>query len=281
MKSSTLLRTLRRAVIAVVAALAFWTLALMLFEDRFIYFPRPYPEGPYEDAKFVPRLEEHDFLSEDGVRLHAWYAPADTPVAIILMSHGNGGNLSYGIERIRRLQRAGLSVFSYDYRGYGKSQGSPSEEGIIRDAIAAYDHLTGTRSVDPKRLILWGTSLGGAVTVQLAAQRPSAGLILESTFTSARDVAARVCPFPPVRWLMRTSLDATATLAMLSIPTLHIHGDRDEIIDLDLGRALYDSAPGPKEWYVIPNAGHNDTYLVGGPEYISRIVDFSRSCTLP
>lgn len=279
MKSSPILRTLRRVVVAVVAALGFWTLTLMLFEDRFIYFPRPFPEGPYADARFIPRLEEHEFLTADGVRLHGWYAPADTPVAVVLMSHGNGGNLSYGIERMRRLQRAGLSVFAYDYRGYGKSDGSPSEEGIIRDAVAAHDLLTSKLSVDPKSLILWGTSLGGAVTVQLAAKRPSAGLILESTFTSARDVAARAYPFLPVRWLMRTSFDASATLATLSLPTLHTHGDRDEVIDLDLGRALFEAAPGPKEWYLIPNAGHNDTFLVGGPEYISRAVAFARSCT--
>ncbi|MEK6651022.1 MAG: alpha/beta hydrolase [Bacteroidota bacterium] len=269
---------LRKALIALAVALGFWTLVLMLFEDRFIYFPRPFPEGPYGDAQFIPHLEEFTLLTEDGVRLHAWYAPADTPIAVVLISHGNGGNLSYGIEHMRRLQLAGLSVFAYDYRGYGKSEGTPSEEGVVLDAVAAYDHLTGPLGVSAQKVILWGTSLGGAVTVQLASRRPSAGLILESTFTSARDVAARVYPFLPVRWFMRASFDAAGTLRTLPCPSLHIHGEQDEIIDLDLGKALYDAAPGPKEWYVIPGCGHNDTYLLGGAEYVGRAVDFARAC---
>ncbi|MCU0453262.1 MAG: alpha/beta hydrolase [Bacteroidetes bacterium] len=194
---------------------------------------------------------------------------------MVIHAHGNGGNISYDIERMRRLQRIGLAVFAYDYRGYGKSEGSPSEDGVIIDAVAAYDHLRDTLSIPPAKIILWGTSLGGAVSVQVAAQRSAAGLILESTFSSARDVAERVYPFLPVRWLMRTSFRSIDTLRSLSIPTLHIHGGRDEIVDVELGRRLYEAAPGPKEWYEIAGAGHNDTFLVGDAEYLRRVADFS------
>jgi hypothetical protein len=257
------------------AALVFWTAILMIFEERFVFFPSRYPSGPYEDARFIPGLEEHEVRTPDGLRLHAWYAPVDSPIAVVIHAHGNGGNISYDIERMRRLQRIGLAVFAYDYRGYGKSEGSPSEDGVITDAVAAYDHLRDTLNISPAKIILWGTSLGGAVSVQVAAQRSAAGLILESTFSSARDVAERVYPFLPVRWLMRTSFRSIDTLRSLSIPTLHIHGGRDEIVDVELGRRLYEAAPGPKEWYEIAGAGHNDTFLVGDAEYLRRVADFS------
>jgi fermentation-respiration switch protein FrsA (DUF1100 family) len=274
----TTLTALRRILVAIVAALVFWTAILMLFEERFVFFPRPFPSGPYDDAKFIPGLQEHWVRAADGSRLHAWFAPVDSPIAVILHSHGNGGNLSYDIERIRRFQRAGLAFFAYDYRGYGKSEGAPSEAGVILDAIAAYDHLRDSLHVPASEIIVWGTSLGGAVAVQLAAQRPVAGLILESTFTSAPDVAALAYPFLPVRWLMRTSFNSVAVLPSLSLPTLHIHGDRDEVIDVDLGRRLYEAARGPKAWYEVPGAGHNDVLFVGGAEYLHRITAFARSC---
>jgi hypothetical protein len=271
-----LLNAARKILVAVIAALIFWTLLLMIFEERFVFFPRSYPNGPYEDARFIPGLQEHEVLTPDGLRLHAWYAPVDSPIAVIIHAHGNGGNLSYDIERIRRMQRAGLALFAYDYRGYGKSEGSPSEAGVIVDAMAAYDHLRDSLQIPATKIILWGTSLGGAVSVQLAAQRPVAGIILESTFTSARDVAARAYPFLPVRWLMRTSFNSIETLSSLSLPTLHVHGDQDEVIDIDLGRRLFEAAPGPKEWYEIAGAGHNNTLFVGGAEYVRRVVDFAR-----
>jgi hypothetical protein len=113
------------------------------------------------------------------------------------------------------------------------------------------------------------------VSVQLAARRPVAGLILESTFTSARDVAELSYPFLPVRWMMRTSFNSVDTLRSLSIPTLHMHGDQDEVIDVELGRRLFEAAPGPKEWYEIAGAGHNNTLLVGRAEYLRRVVEFS------
>ncbi len=277
----TFLTFLRRGLVAVAAAIAFWTVVLMVFEERFVYFPVRFPAGAYEDARLVPGLQEHIVRTPDGIRLHAWYAPADSPYAVILYSHGNGGNMSYDIERIRRLQRSGLSVFAFDYRGYGKSEGRPTEAGVVSDAIAAYDHLRDSLGIPARRVILWGSSLGGAVTVQLAARRPAAGLVLESTFPSARAVAERHYPFLPVRWLMRTSFRSADTLHTLDRPSLHLHGDRDDIIEQDLGRELYEAAAGPKEWYSIAGAGHNDTFIVGGEAYLSLVAAFIRRHVSP
>lgn len=275
--SHRVLVLLRQVAIAGVVAILFWTTLLMIFEEKFIYFPEKYPRGVYEDARFVPHLRDCWITTEDGVKIHGWFAPADSAIATLVISHGNAGNISHRIPIIRELQRRNLNVLMYDYRGYGRSEGSPDEEGIYRDGRAAFDHALKLPGVDPRRIILWGTSLGGAVAVDVATQRPAAGLILESTFSSAKDVARTAYPFLPARFFLRTKFDSIEKIRRIRIPLLFMHGSRDSIIPIALGRRLYGAAQDPKEFYEIPGADHNDPFFVGGAEYLDRIIHFVRT----
>ncbi|HAL56444.1 MAG TPA: peptidase [Bacteroidetes bacterium] len=269
-----ILTLFRRVLVALVSAIAVWTVILMIFEDKFIYFPSKYPEGYYGDAQRIPGLQECWITTEDGVRLHAWFAPAESARATLVISHGNAGNISHRSDIMVRLQRTGFHVLMYDYRGYGKSEGSPGEEGVYKDGRAAFDYAVSLPGVDPKRIVLWGTSLGGAVAVDVATQRPAAALILESTFTSAREMARILYPILPAQFLIRSKFNSIDKIRRLTIPILVMHGDQDSIIPFKLGKKLFDAAPAPKEFYEIIGADHNDTYFVGGREYLDRALSF-------
>ncbi len=166
-------------------------------------------------------------MTEDKIKLHGWYAPCDSASATLVIAHGNAGNISHRFEIIQALQQTGFNVLMFDYRGYGRSEGSPDEEGIYKDGRAVFDYARSLPHVDSQRIVLWGTSLGGAVAVDVATQRPAAGLILESTFTSAKDMAAIHYPFLPMRYLLRTKMNSIDKISKLHIPLLFIHGARD------------------------------------------------------
>jgi hypothetical protein len=269
----------RQLIIAAIAAVLIWTVIAMVLEDKFIYFPTKYPGGLYEEARLIPGLRDCWITTEDGVKIHAWFAPTDSAIATLVMAHGNAGNISDRIDIIRRLQRTGFNVLMFDYRGYGRSDGSPTEAGIYKDGLAAFDYARSEESVDASRIILWGTSLGGAVAVDVATKRPAAALILESTFSSARDVASVVYPFLPVRFLLRTKLNSIDKVGKIRIPILFIHGRNDRIIPRELGQTLFDAANEPKKFYVIEGADHNDTYRVGGDKYFNTVKDFVLTVT--
>ena len=269
------LRLLRSLVIAGVAALLIWTVVLMMFEEKFIYFPQKYPQGLYDQARSIPGLRDCWIKTEDSVRIHGWFAPADSARATLVIALGNAGNISHRYPLLRSLQRHGFNVLMFDYRGYGRSDGSPSEDGIYKDGRAALDYALTLPEVRPDCVILWGTSLGGAVAVDVATKRRVAGLILESTFTSAKDVARLVYPFLPVQFFMRTKLNSVEKIKTITIPVLVIHGSLDTIIPVGLGRKLFNAANEPKDFYEIPAADHNDTFFVGGDEYMSRIQKFA------
>ena len=214
------------------------------------------------------------FQSGDGTKLFGWYVEAQADRPVVLWCHGNAGTIINRLENLRELFRLGLSVFLFDYRGYGRSRGKPSEEGLYQDAVGAYDYLTRTRMIRPDRLILFGRSLGAAVAGELAAQRPAAGLILESPFPSIEAVAKHHYGGMPVHWLLGASFRLIDRLPLLSLPKLIIHGDRDDIIPIELGRQVFEAAQPPKEWYVIRGADHNNTYQVGGAPYFRQWAEF-------
>ncbi len=265
--------------VAGVVAIAFWTLVLMILEEQFIYYPHKYPDGYYDHIPPDLPVMDHWVTAEDGTRLHAWLVRSDSSKGILLLSHGNAGNVSHRLDLVRRLYRAGLSVFLYDYRGYGRSDGSPSEDGVYMDARSAYDYLTNHMNVPPLKIILFGRSLGGAVTVDLATHRTSAGMILESTFSSAPDMARVLYPFLPVTPFLRTRFDSEKKIKTVHVPLLVIHGTSDTIVPIRLGEKLFAAANEPKEFYRIPQGDHNDSYVVGGPEYLFRIKAFADSVT--
>lgn len=220
--------------------------------DGLIFFPdRDVPATP------PAGIEERTFTASDGVRLHAWAAgPADAP-ATLLWSHGNGGNIAGRVDVQRALAARGVAVLAYDYRGYGRSEGEPSEEGVHRDVLAAYDHLR-ARGVDARRIVAFGESLGAAVSVRLATERPCAALVLVSPFTTLADVA-RV-HYGPLGLLAGSRFDALSRIGSLRVPLLVAHGDRDEIVPFALGVRLFEAAPEPKRFLRVEGAHHNDVF---------------------
>lgn len=270
-----IVRFTRQILIAAIAAIVFWTLLFMLFEERFIFFPSSYPDGHYEEARSLPFLEDCWFMTEDGVKLHGWFARKDSAIATLVISHGNAGNLSHRLPIIKTFRDLGFNVFMYDYRGYGRSEGAPDEEGVYRDGRAAFDYVTKRSDVDSTSVILFGTSLGGAVAVDVALDRPAAGMILESTFSSANDVARVAYPFLPVQFMLRSKFDSAGKIRAIRIPLLFLHGDHDSIIPLSLARKLFEAANEPKTFHVVSGADHNDVFWVGGRAYLEQIRNFA------
>jgi uncharacterized protein len=242
-----------------VALIAFLLIvvAAMFLEDSLIYFPLAYPEGDWKPSGLT--FEDAWFQATDGTRLHGWYVPKENARAAVLFCHGNGGNITHRVDALEMLhRRAGVSVLIFDYRGYGRSKGKPSEAGVLADAQAARVWLTAREHIPESDVVLMGESLGGAVAVDLAARDGARALILESTFSSLPDVAAYHYPFLPVRWAMKTRFDAIAKIGGYHGPLLQAHGDADTIVPLQFGQRLFKAANEPKQFMLVPDHDHND-----------------------
>jgi hypothetical protein len=252
---------------------------LMIFEEFFIFVPSRYPAGDWHPAGLD--FQDVEFRAEDGVRLHGWYCPSPADRAVVLVSHGNAGNVSHRAEEIRLWQRQlRASVFIYDYRGYGRSEGSPNEKGLYADARAAYRWLTGEQHVAADRVVLRGESIGAAVALQLALEVPHGALILESPFTSAVEMGRRQFPWVPVRWLLRNRFESDAKINQYRGRLLVTHGTHDSIVPFEMGRRLFEIAPEPKTFQAVEQADHNDVPWVGGAAYFRAIDDFLQSAGL-
>ncbi|MFQ5926306.1 MAG: alpha/beta hydrolase [Terriglobia bacterium] len=250
-------------------------LLLRMFEDRLIYFPSTHRDADPHPRDLGLEVEDVFFRAADGIELHAWYATAQGGARFTLLYvHGNAGNLSHRIDNIAFLRRLPVNVFALDYRGYGRSQGRPSEAGFYRDAEAAYDYLTHRQGVPAERLVVLGQSLGAAVAVELAARRRVAGLILEGGFPSAPRVAQRVMWLPGVHRLMRTRFDATSTLRQLRRPLLVAHCTADPVIPYELGEELFQAANEPKSFVRFEAACHEPLYIADPDAYADRLREF-------
>jgi fermentation-respiration switch protein FrsA (DUF1100 family) len=266
----------------------------MIFEERFIYFPSRYPEGIW-DVEALQAVESGVGLAigdcwlraEDGVHLHGWFCKRGrkgstttehpAPEMVFLFFHGNGGNLTHRCDMLAKLVTLPVEVFIVDYRGYGRSEGRASEEGLYLDARAAWNFLVSERAVQPESIVIFGKSLGGAVAVDLATRVEPAGLIIQSSFTSIPDMAKRMIPILP-RFFIRTQMDSVSKVSRIDCPKLFIHSPVDEVVPYELGRRLFEAASEPKEFYEVPSAPHNETYLVGGEAYLGALRRFVRSC---
>ena len=230
---------------------------LMIFEKSLIFFPMRYPEGDWEPPGVV--FEDARFQSDDGTRLHGWYAAHERPRAVVLFCHGNAGNVTHRADTLRVLHDfVGVSVLIPDYRGYGRSEGKPDEPGVLADARAARKWLAEREGIPEKDVVLMGRSLGGAVAAILAAEDGTRALVLESTFSSIPDVAAHYYPWLPVRLLMQTRLDAAGKIVAYRGPLLQSHSKADRTIPYQLGRQLHDAANEPKQFFTITERDHND-----------------------
>ncbi|MCS7304430.1 MAG: alpha/beta hydrolase [Thermoguttaceae bacterium] len=242
---------------------------MMWLEEAFIFFPSRFPYGDWNPG--LP-VEEAWFEAADGVRLHGWFLAHPKPRWVVLYSHGNAGNITHRAEILEDIHRyLEASVLVWDYRGYGRSEGRPTEQGVLLDAEAARQWLAQRTGWPPDRLVLWGHSLGGAVAVKLAVSGGAAALVLESTFPSLPDVAAYHYPWLPVRWLMRNRLDVYSIIDQYHGPLFQSHGEADTIVPIELGRKLFDAANPPKQFLEISQADHNDPLPL---EYYRQVKKF-------
>jgi uncharacterized protein len=247
-----ILRQARNLLIGLVMAVA----VLWWFENRFVYYPANGPRDWSEPADFAK--QDVTCKTPDGTAIHAWWCPKPGADGAILYAHGNGGNLSMRSGLYRDLQREqNLSILAFDYPGYGRSEGKPSEAGCYAAADSALEWLTTQGEVPAERVVLFGESLGGGVVVDLASRWPCRALVLYSTFSSLPDVGQDKLPFLPVKWLMTNRFESERKIRTISRPVFVAHGDADDLIPLKLARRLYDAAPGPKAMQIDAGRGHD------------------------
>jgi len=247
---------------------------IRLFENRMIFHPPPYPVGFAAPEAYGLRAEEVWLTTADGVRLNAWFFPHNPSSRVLLCFHGNAENIGMGLGRVKMFSVLGVNLFAVDYRGYGKSEGSPDEAGVYRDAEAAYRYLTKTRGFKPRDVIIFGNSLGGAVAIDLASRVECGGLIVESTFTSARALGQHVLLIPLYAYVPKSRFDSITKIAKVRAPVMVLHGTRDELIPFAMGEKLFRAAREPKQLVPVQGAGHNDVLLVGGTRYVETLREF-------
>ncbi|MGP0075400.1 MAG: alpha/beta hydrolase [Bryobacteraceae bacterium] len=238
-----------------------------------VYHPSKYPVGDW-DAQRLVGASDAWIETSDGVKIHGWWVQREDSPWATLFLHGNAGNITNRTRHIQEIVAAGSSILMLDYRGYGKSTGSPSEQGLYRDSEAGFIYLLG-KGYRAEQIIIHGESLGSAVAIDLASRRSGAALVLEAPFTSASDVAGTVVPF--IGPLLIRGFNSVPKIRWIRVPMLFLHGDRDQVVPLRLGQELFAAAQGSKTFWVIPGAGHNDILDVAGPEYRHRLAGFYES----
>ena len=252
-------------------ALACGVVYLMLagLVDSMTFYPSRYPEGLW-DLQERFRAEDVELRSPDGLLVHGWLVPAasEPALATTLYLHGNAGNLSHRLDHLEALTEAGSDVLIIDYRGYGKSEGSPSEQGLYEDAEAAYAWLI-AKGHAPGRIVVHGESLGTAPAADLASKRECGALVLEAPFPSRAAVAGRIVPL--LGPLLARGFDIARKIAEVRCPVLVIHGTEDRVIPYGLGRQVYEAAPEPKSLWSLDGAGHNNIVAAAGEAYIERM----------
>lgn len=259
-----------RHLLVMVAILCVAIVGLFMILEKSLIYPAPGADvGNWEPGEY--QYEPVDFVSLDGTVMHGWYFPHAQARASVLFAHGNGENvalLGREMNVIRDLYR--INVFAFDWRGYGKSAGSPGEKGILEDADAALQWLAKRNNLGDDGLVLWGRSLGGAVAVHLAAKHGARGLILDRTFSSMVDVASSHMPFLPVRWLLKNRFESDKKITSYTGPIIQFHGEPDDIVPFETGKKLFEAAQGnDKQFITSQTLGHNAPW----PEDFHRAVD--------
>lgn len=253
---------------------------LFFFQERLVYLPsRAWAATP---ADIGLPYEEIWFEAADGVKLSGWFVPlrpaqggaVEPARGVVLFFHGNGGNISHRLGSLEMFHRLGLSTFIIDYRGYGQSEGNPSEQGTYLDAEAAWRYLVEERQIPPAKIIVFGESLGGAVAAWLAQTHSPQALILLSTFTSIPDMGAQTYPFMPVRLLARIQYNTLARLPEINCPVLIVHGQEDEIVPYGHGQQLFEAANQPKEFLEIKGS-HNEGVIISAAQYEAGLATFA------
>jgi len=252
---------------------------LYLIQDRMVFFPTRDLEASPGDIGLG--FQEVRIDVTDGESIHAWYIPApsgshvtgrsgDGGAPTVLFCHGNAGNISHRLETIECLVTLGADVMLFDYRGYGRSDGAPSETNMYADAAACYSWLTGSQGVHSDKIVLFGRSLGGAVAIELASHVDCAGLIVESSFTSAREMGRLMFPYFPIGLLLRYEFNSIQKIGQINCPLLVTHSPSDDLVPFAMGRRLYDRAVDPKR-FVELKGGHNERDYMADGAYIEAV----------
>ena len=249
-------------------------------ENFFVFFP----ETSFDRTPNELNLDYKEvyFHTEDGKRLHGWFFPLKKEFPVILFCHGNAGNISHRLDNIRLLLDQRLQVFIFDYRGYGKSSGRPSEKGLYLDGLAAYDYLIKREHIPSTSIIPFGRSLGASVAIEISLKRRVKSIIIESAFTSIREMARTIALFYPFSFFLPAHYNNLEKIGHVTIPKLIIHGKDDEIASFSMGEKLFEAAKAPRYFFPVKDAGHNDTFVVGGRKYFECIAAFAyHSCFCP
>ncbi len=295
------MRYLKMIAIPLLTLIVVFALWLRWNEPRMIYYPNRQIEQTPDGVGL--KYDDVTLTTSDGLRINGWFLPAAVPNAFgtkaglpatssavasakeglpasasaakltVLLFHGNAGNISHRFEKLAVLRSLGVDTFIIDYRGYGRSEGKPDEQGTYRDARAAYDYLVTQRKVAPRSLVVYGESIGSAIAADLAAKVDVGGLILEEAFTSVGDVGQRLFPFLPVRWLVRNKYDTLSKVPRIKVPLLILHSRDDEIFNMRHAQRLFAAGNDPKQLVELRGA-HNDAFLVSAATYHAALQKF-------
>ena len=246
---------------------------VFLFQSHLVYFPNVGREIGVTPQAYGLAFEAVTIATQDGEKLGAWWVPATQSRGAVLIFHGNAGNISHRLDYLQMFHKLAYSSLIIDYRGYGKSTGSPSEQGTYRDAVAAWRWLVEDRGIKAGDIVLLGESLGGAVAAWLGTHVKPRAVVLASTFTSIPDLGAQIYPFLPVRLVSRFSYDSMAAVKAIRSPLLIAHSRDDDIIPYSHGRALFEAANEPKA-FLDMQGGHNDGFLFVRQEWVAQLGAF-------
>lgn len=260
------------AIVVRLLFLLFMVNLLMFFQQPAMVF-YPYKALAATPADWQLDYDQVRLMTEDGISLHGWYLPQPGSQRALLFLHGNGGNISHRGDSLKIFHRLGFNVFIFDYRGYGQSSGSPSEAGLYKDATAAWQYLSKQRGFASKDIVVFGRSLGGSVASRLAVEVEPAALILESTFSSARDMAQELFPLLSPMLIMRYDFNTAATIKQVHCPVLVMHSPDDEIIPFSLGQKVYEAANQPKS-FIRLRGDHNSGFINSQPAYEQGLAEF-------
>ena len=238
-------------------------------QERIIFLPRSDFELTPEDIGLT--YEEMSIRMDDEVTVHGWYFPYGNDGPTVLFCHGNAGNISHRLETAEYLVSLGANVLLFDYRGYGKSTGHPTESGLYVDAQTCFDWLVNEKDIPPENIVLMGRSLGGAVAVELATSNDCRGLIVESSFTSVPDMAQIVYPWLPIKFIVRHKFASIDKIAEVKMPVLVLHSKADEMIPYAMGQRLYEATTAPKKFMEI-TGDHNLLEYYGLSEYRDNLI---------